>query len=79
MYLLMFYIKWYLDELTWQNPKELNPKLRLRRPIDVTFSNQKSIIACPSIALGSKKRKRYATWRVQNVTIRCHLVKVITA
>jgi hypothetical protein len=74
MYLLMFYIKWYLDELTWQNPKELNPKLKLRRPIDVTFSNLKSIIACPSIALGSKKHKRYATWRVQKIIIRCILL-----
>ena len=58
---------------------ELNPKLRLRRPIDVPFSNPKSITVCPSIALGSKKCKRCATWRVQKVTIRCQLVNVVAA
>lgn len=58
---------------------ELNPKLRLRRPIDVPFSNPKSITVCPSIALVSKKCKRCATWRVQNVTIRCQLVNVVAA
>ena len=58
---------------------ELNPKLRLRRPIEVPFSNPNKTTVCPSIAFGSKKRKRCATWRVQNVTMRCQLVNVVAA
>lgn len=56
---------------------ELNPKLRLRRPIEVPFSNPKRITVCPSIAFGSKKCKRCATWRVQKVIMRCQLVNVV--
>jgi hypothetical protein len=58
---------------------ELKPKLRFRRPIEVPFNSPKSITVCPSMALGSKKCKCCATWRVQKVTIRCQLVKVVAA
>ena len=58
---------------------ELNPKLRLRRPIEVPFSNPNKTTVCPSIAFGSKNRKRCATWRVQKVTMRCQLVNVVAA
>lgn len=58
---------------------ELNPKLRLRRPIEVPLSKPNRTTVCPSIALGSKKRRRCATWRVQKVTIRCQLVRVVAA
>lgn len=56
---------------------ELNPRLKLRSPMEMPLRMPKSMTVFTSTALLSKKFKRCAAWRVQNVTIRCQLVSVV--
>jgi hypothetical protein len=58
---------------------ELKPRLKLRSPIETPFRMPKSITVFASVDFDSKKFKRCATCRVQNVTIRCQLVSVVAA
>ena len=56
---------------------ELNPKLKLRKPIETPFKMPKRMTVFMSTGLFSKKFMRRATCRVQYVTIRCQLVNVV--
>lgn len=56
---------------------ELKPRLRLRKPTEVPLRMPKRTTVFASIDLGSKKRRRCATWSVQKVTVRCQLVSVV--
>lgn len=56
---------------------ELNPKLKFRSPMETPFSMPKSITVFISMDLDSNKLKRCAAWSVQNVTIKCQLVRVV--
>lgn len=58
---------------------ELKPRLKLRSPIETPFRRPKSITVFVSVDFASKKLKRCAAWSVQNVTIRCQLVRVVAA
>jgi hypothetical protein len=57
----------------------LNPRLKLRSPIETPFRIPKSITGFISMDLDSNKLRRCAALSVQNVTMRCQLVRVVAA
>lgn len=56
---------------------ELKPRLKLRNPMEMPFRIPKSMTVFKSTDLDTNRFKRWAAWRVQNVTIKCQLVSVV--